>query len=305
MFNLSEDVLDKLYSLGTGGDGYEKLSRNYRERKFFELDISQAIAYAQGRMPATYSVIRYVLEKFLANVGCDETFNVLDVGAGVGTLEIALNDIGVKYVYEAVERSAAMREVFKRLHNDDVKIYFEDFQRFDTEKRYPVVFASYFINELKNKKQALRKIFKLSEEYVFIIEPGTPDGYFNILEAKKIANELNWYPLMPCAQMGCDLKKGDWCHFSVRLPRTKLHTQLKKAKLSYEDEKFCYVIFSKRRSDFVDNSTIIKNPIKRSGHTIFDICSKDGVCRVVSADKKKLKWGDQCFQSTLCSSDHE
>lgn len=297
MFELPHDILCSLNEL-SGIDSkdckssvYATLSRNYRDQNYQELNLSQAIAYAQARMPATYNVIRCVLEKFESK--CEIFSDVLDIGAGVGALKIALRDYQTDY--KAVEKSDSMRKVFRKLNGNEVKIYAEDFQKFRSEKQYQAVFASYFINEIKDKNQTLKKIFELAEKYVFIVEPGTPNGYKNILEAKKLANQFGWYPLLPCASANCNLSNKDWCHFSVRVPRTKLHTNLKNATLPYEDEKFCYVIFSKKETEFSNNKTIIKRPIKKSGHIIFDVCSSDGIHRIVRTDKasKKLQWGDQ------------
>lgn len=299
MFELPQDILRTLDELSESEINskkhqarvYAELSKNYRNQNFQELSFSQAIAYAQARMPATYNVIRYVLEKFRDK---SETFsNVLDVGAGVGTLKIALQN--QKIDYEAIEKSNSMRKVFKKLNNGEIKIFAEDFQKFHSEKQYQAVFASYFINEIENKNAALKKIFSLAEQYIFLIEPGTPKSFKNIIEAKKLADQLGWYPLLPCASANCNLSSNDWCHFSIRVPRTKLHTNLKNATLPYEDEKFCYVIFSKKEPEFSNNNIIIKRPIRKSGHIIFDVCSKQGIQRIVRTDKlsKKLRWGDQ------------
>ncbi len=299
MFELPQDVVYTLKELSESetnskkhqAKAYAELSKNYRNQNYEELDSSQAIAYAQARMPATYNVIRYVLEKFKDK---GETFsNVLDVGAGVGTLKIALQNHEIEY--EAVEKSDSMRKVFKKLNNSEIKIYAEDFLKFHSEKQYQAVFASYFMNEIKDKNAVLKKLFSLAEQYVFIIEPGTPNGFKNIIEAKKLANQLSWYPLFPCASTGCNLSKQDWCHFSIRVPRTKLHTNLKNATLPYEDEKFCYIIFSKKETEFRNNNVIIKRPIKKSGHVILDVCSGQGIQRIIRTDKlsKKRHWGDQ------------
>ncbi len=299
MFELPQDVLfsiSKLSEIEISSQkqrtkAYSKLSHNYRNQNYRELDLLQAVAYAQARMPATYNVIRYVLEKF-RNKG--ESFsNVLDIGAGVGALKIALRNYNTNY--EAVERSDSMRKVFRKLNHEEVTIYAEDFQKFRTKKQYQAVFMSYFINEIEDKNSALKKLFGLAKQYVFIVEPGTPNGYKNILKAKDLANQIGWYPLLPCASLNCNLNNKDWCHFSIRVPRTKQHIGLKKATLPYEDEKFCYVIFSKKETEFRDNNIIIKKPIKKSSHTIFDICSKNGIQRIVRTEKlsKKLCWGDQ------------
>ncbi|MBO4405696.1 MAG: methyltransferase domain-containing protein [Alphaproteobacteria bacterium] len=298
MFDLPSDILfilDELsetYGLDKNeARTYSKLSENYRNQNFRDLKFSQAVVYALGRMPATYGVIKYVLKRFEST---GENFtNILDIGAGVGALKIALQDSEVNY--EALEKSEAMRKIFRKLNGDDSKIYSEDFLKFCSKNKYQSVFASYFINEIKDKKSALKKIFDLSKKYVFILEPGTPNGFRNILEAKKVATELGWYPLLPCATRDCKLFEKDWCHFSIRLPRTRHHARLKNASLPYEDEKFCYVIFSKKETNFFENNTIVKRPIKRSGHTIFDVCTSDGIRRIVQTDKvgKKLQWGDQ------------
>ena len=299
MFELPRDILCNLKKLSEieadykkyQKKAYTKLSKSYRSQSYQELDFFQAIAYAQARMPATYNVIRYVLEKFSSK---SEIFSeILDVGAGVGALKIALRDYKINY--EALEKSEAMRRVFRKLNGENIKIYSDDFQRFHSEKQYQAIFASYFINEIKDKKTTLKKIFELAEKYVFIVEPGTPDGFKNILESKKLAKQLGWYHLFPCACVNCCLSDKDWCHFSTRVPRTKLHASLKNAILPYEDEKFCYVIFSKKETEFFNNKIIIKKPIKRSGHTVFDVCSSNGVQRIVRTDKasKKLCWGDQ------------
>lgn len=96
MFELPQNilcVLNELSEIETDykkhrKEVYSKFSKNYRDQDYQELNFSQAVVYAQARMPATYNVIQYVLEKF-ENKG--ESFSeVLDVGAGVGALKIAL-----------------------------------------------------------------------------------------------------------------------------------------------------------------------------------------------------------------------
>ena len=76
MFELPQDILcslNKLSEIDTAyckSSDYAKLSKNYRDQNYQELNLSQAIAYAQARMPATYNVIRYVLKKFESKCDC-------------------------------------------------------------------------------------------------------------------------------------------------------------------------------------------------------------------------------------------
>ena len=37
----------------------------------------------------------------------------------------------------------------------------------------------------------------------------------------------------------------DWCHFSVRLPRSREHMHAKRAKVPFEDERFAYLAVSR------------------------------------------------------------
>jgi ribosomal protein RSM22 (predicted rRNA methylase) len=66
--------------------------------------------------------------------------------------------------------------------------------------------------------------------------------------------------------------------------------------LSREDEKFCYIIISGNSVEQSSGDRIIKRPMKRSGHTIFDVCSENGAERRVLSNKvlgRKYFWGDE------------
>ena len=271
---------------------YQSLSENYRAGQGTSLTISQAFAYAIGRLPATCSVINFILSKFFLNY---ESFtNILDVVAGCGALPIVLQNINIEY--EAIEKSQKMVQVFQYLLGKNKKIHQKDFLDFQGNSQYDAVFASYAVNEFVDKETALKKIFELSSRYVFIIEPGTPRGYENILSAKRIAENFGAHAIFPCSSEKCSLSKGDWCHFSVRVHRSKNHITIKNGCLPYEDEKFCFAIFSKNTSDLSCKNIIIKRPIKRSGHIIFDICTSNGICRKTVPNRKlkeKFDWGDE------------
>ncbi len=293
MYELPIWITDKLSKLnGNLKLSYSEISRNYRQQQYKELNKDQVLAYAIGRMPATYSVINYVIQKFLNKYKLFS--NVLDIGSGCGSLAIALLDKNV--IYTALEKSTSMINMFKILLGEDIKVFQQDIYSYNIKNQYEAIFASYCVNEMKDKEFVLKKIFDLSSRYVFIIEPGTPIGYSNIISAKKVAKEKGFHSILPCSMDICHLKNKDWCHFSIRVQRNKIHTNIKRGSLPYEDEKFSYVIFSKNRLDDILHNTIIKRPIRKSGHSIFDVCTQNGIKRLILSNKsikQKLYWGDE------------
>jgi ribosomal protein RSM22 (predicted rRNA methylase) len=91
-----------------------------------------------------------------------------------------------------------------------------------------------------------------------------------------------------------------WCHFSVRLPRLKIHKLLKEASLGYEDEKYCYVILSKTAPP--PYSRIVASPEHHSGHTKLTLCTPPGIIAKTTFTRsqgpiyktvKKLEWGEK------------
>ncbi len=85
-----------------------------------------------------------------------------------------------------------------------------------------------------------------TNDTLLIVEPGTPSGYQRILDARAQLIKNGAHVIAPCPHDdACPLVKPDWCHFSQRLQRSRVHKQLKSAELPYEDEKFIYVALSR------------------------------------------------------------
>ncbi len=81
-----------------------------------------------------------------------------------------------------------------------------------------------------------------------IVEPGTPDGYARMIEARDRLIAAGFHVAAPCPHSAaCPIVPGtDWCHFSARVSRSSLHRQIKGGTLAYEDEKFSYVAATRR-----------------------------------------------------------
>ena len=74
--------------------------------------------------------------------------------------------------------------------------------------------------------------------------------------------------LAPCPhQRPCPLVAPDWCHFAVRLERTRDHKTLKSADVPFEDEKFSYLIAARPGVGSRAGARIIKPPHR----TKFDV----------------------------------
>jgi ribosomal protein RSM22 (predicted rRNA methylase) len=163
-----------------------------------------------------------------------------------------------------------------------------------------LVLASYVLGELDDAGSAAAALWEQSADTAVFVEPGTPVGYGNVLAARAAALDRGAYTLAPCPHdRPCPLPAGDWCHFAVRLPRSKLHRLAKGADLGWEDEKFSYAVLV-REPLAPAPARIIRQPQIRSGHVNLVTCEPDGVHeRTVSRregalyrEARKAAWGD-------------
>jgi ribosomal protein RSM22 (predicted rRNA methylase) len=91
----------------------------------------------------------------------------------------------------------------------------------------------------------------------------------------------------------------DWCHFSVRLSRSRDHMHAKKAAVPFEDEKFSYVIAS-RQPMALEGSRILAPPVETKAEINLKLCAEIGLTLhgIARRDKaaykrvRKLEWGD-------------
>jgi ribosomal protein RSM22 (predicted rRNA methylase) len=163
-----------------------------------------------------------------------------------------------------------------------------------------LVVASYVLGELLDPAAAATHLWQQSGGMLALIEPGTPAGYRRVLAARAAVIEAGGHTVAPCPHdLACPLLADDWCHFAVRLPRSKLHRQAKGVELGYEDEKFSYATLS-REPTAKAAARIIRQPQIRSGHVNLVTCEPDGIHeRTISRkqggrykEAKGAAWGD-------------
>ena len=140
-----------------------------------------------------------------------------------------------------------------------------------------LVTVSYVLKELTEEdRAAVVAEAARTAQAVVIVEPGTPDGYDRIIEARDRLIEAGLTVAAPCPHSAaCPIVPGeDWCHFAARVSRSSLHRQVKGGSLPYEDEKFSYVAatrFPVRPAP----SRVVRKPQIRKGLVLLDLCTAD------------------------------
>ena len=236
---------------------------------------------------------------------------ILDLGAGPGTATLAaLEKWPSLKAATLVEQHQLMFDLSRRLFSfldlpTSIRHLQADLVKTSFRESFDLVVLGYVLGELGKEEQlkVIENAWNATSQFFLIVSPGTPFDYDILMHARDFLLSKGGFVVAPCPhQKECPLRETkDWCHFSVRLNRTKEHQKIKQASLSYEDEKYAYLLFGK---ESVESSSkrIIKRPIQKSGHVIMDLCTVDGIKRETisrkdkEAYKKSLKkeWGETC-----------
>ncbi|HSX13832.1 MAG TPA: small ribosomal subunit Rsm22 family protein [Chlamydiales bacterium] len=274
-----------------------ELSSSYREKNSSQsvfADQAKRLAYLATRFPATFAAVQEVCKRL------PTPQTILDLGAGPATATLALVDLFPNIQATLVEKSSEAISLGKELLEGHTWIC-KDMKELKEIPKADLCILSYSLGEIKPLGTFLERLWQSEVATIAIIEPGTPSGYQTILDARDFFITVNAKIVAPCPHaLQCPLKGNDWCHFSIRLERTKLHRLLKEGTLGYEDEKFSYLIVSKKISP-TGGDRILRHPFKGSGFVRFNLCTEEGTNRerVVSRKDKELyrlardaKWGD-------------
>jgi ribosomal protein RSM22 (predicted rRNA methylase) len=289
---------------------YHRLSVSYRSSQGSGVIASDvdALAYAAGRLPATLAVATRVLADLAEALPGLSPRSVLDLGAGPGTAGwAAAATFGSLQCVTFVERSREMIGLGERLARRSDRRVLREARWQQGDARRPataasVVIASYVLGELpeKDRRGAVECWWAAAQECLVVVEPGTPQGWQRVLEARHTAEALGAHVAGPCpVAPGCALSESNWCHFATRVARTRLHRQIKSGGLGFEDEKYSYVTLT--RTPVTASPRVAGVPAVHGGHVRVRICGGEGVAeRVVSkrdgeAHKwaRHARWGDR------------
>jgi ribosomal protein RSM22 (predicted rRNA methylase) len=292
----------------------DRLIANYRGRTPTDApvlrDRSDVAAYAAYRMPATFEAVRSALDAFADTVPAGwAPGSHVDIGGGTGAATWAVSatwpqqrpvtvldwaepalDLGRELAAAHPLLSTA------RWHRSRIGAAL-DIESTD------LVTISYVLGELTEADRgSVVEAAARAGETVVVIEPGTPDGYARIIEARDRLIAAGLRIAAPCPHSAaCPIEPGkDWCHFSARVSRSSLHRQVKGGSLAYEDEKFSYVAAT-RIEAAPASARVVRKPQIRKGQVLLDLCVEEGALERTTVTKRHgplyraardADWGD-------------
>jgi ribosomal protein RSM22 (predicted rRNA methylase) len=294
-------------------EGQKHLSKNYRDKKssssVFATEEGR-LAYLATRCPATFAAVCRVLEELRRRLPTFYPRTALDIGAGFGTASWALlSTFATLEKIELIEKEIqavlwGQRIPFTGMDKAIWRI--EDIDRIKTFPAVDVLIASYTLGEWSRStlEATLDRLIQSPIAVALFLEPGTPEGFTTLLEVRTRYLKGGWSLVAPCPHaMTCPWQgTQEWCHFSVRLPRTSLHRYVKGAERGFEDEKWFYQIFAREPwASFVPFEGRLVQRVRRyPGRVALSICDRRGFVSSLTLSKKdpryrsskKLAWGD-------------
>lgn len=289
------------------------LSSRYRaELRDGRLHLDGALAmkaYLAARLPATYAAVRASLA-MVADARPDlSPRSLLDLGAGPGTVLWAATDCWPDITdAQLVETSVAARtagaELARAIPGAAVEWIGTGIGRTSGGLRpADLVTLSYVLDELDPATIAplVERVWALARDTLVIVEPGTPAGWKRILAVRERLIGLGAHVAAPCPHdRPCPLAAPDWCHFSRRVARSRLHRLTKAGDVPWEDEKFIFVAAS-RQPAAPSEARVIAPPRQAKGMATLKLCRADGAAETRTVTKRegeafriarRADWGD-------------
>jgi ribosomal protein RSM22 (predicted rRNA methylase) len=267
-------------------------------------------AYLAARLPATFAAVRSSLREAARLAPDFVPQTMLDLGCGPGTASWAAVETwpGIKTIH-MVDNNQKFLEVAKNLavNSSVMALQYATYAHGDLrvladQQRADLVVVAYALAELSatDATKAINQLWALAGEVLVIVEPGSKHGFARIAAARAALIAVGANLIAPCGhQAACPMTNGDWCHFAVRLPRSRTHLHAKQASVPYEDEPYSYLVAS-RTPTRPTGHRILSRPIDTKPARSLKLCTPDGVAAktIATRDKqaykraRKLSWGD-------------
>lgn len=269
---------------------------------------TEALAYAVSRMPATFAAVYDALQK--ADPAAALTVrSLLDVGTGTGAASWAaaqyygLQSAVCLDVEPVMLRTAGALFQYGPQPLRGARLMQCDAAAGPLPAQADLVVSAYMLGELAPARRtaALRAMWDAAGSMLLLVLPGTPQGYAAVRQARALLLEWGGIIAAPCTHMGdCPLQKDDWCHFSCRVPRTRLHRQIKGGSAPYEDEKYAYLAAVRAKAAEGGGFRVLRHPHTHKGYVRLTGCTPRGIeTRTVTRSQsddyraaRRAAWGD-------------
>jgi ribosomal protein RSM22 (predicted rRNA methylase) len=275
-------------------------------------EADDALAYALTRLPATYAACATVFAEAARRAPGFAPESLLDAGAGTGAASWAAVETWPRLASLTwLDASPPFLTLAAQLAAEGPPaLRAAETRRADLTSAGPwpkvdVVVASYALAEIAPDRQisTATELWNACDGVLALVEPGTPAGYGRILAARSALLAAGATILAPCPhEAACPLTGSDWCHFSVRLPRSRDHRLAKGAEVPFEDERFSYLIAARPGIVAEPPSPRVLAPPRTAKPGIaLKLCGLDGQVEqrlVPKRDKaayavaRRLGWGD-------------
>lgn len=270
-----------------------------------------ALAYALARLPATYAACARVFEEAAARAPGFAPLRLLDAGAGPGAAswaaletwpelgEVSWLDSSPTFLEIAAclaaEGPPALQTAEPR--PGDLTGGGQAWPRAD------LVACSYALAEIAPDRQAavVAELWSACEGLLALVEPGTPAGFARLRAARQALIAAGAEILAPCPhEQACPIAGEDWCHFSVRLPRSRDHRLAKGAEVPFEDEPYAYLLAARPGVGAPAAARVLAPPRTAKPGVDLKLCTPAGLeARFVArrdkpayAIARRMDWGD-------------
>ena len=275
-------------------------------------EADDALAYALTRLPATYAACSAVLAEAARTAPGFAPKSLLDAGSGTAAASWAACAVwpGAEAATWLDASPPFLALAAQLAAGGPAALRAADARRADLTSGGPwpradLVIASYALAEIAPDRQAsiVSELWNACEGMLALVEPGTPAGHARILAARNALIAAGATVVAPCPHAeACPLIGEDWCHFSVRLPRSRDHRLAKGAEVPFEDERFSYLVAARPGIAAIPpRPRVLAPPRVGKPGIALKLCGVDGAVeqRLISkrdkpayAATRRLGWGD-------------
>jgi ribosomal protein RSM22 (predicted rRNA methylase) len=267
------------------------------------------LAYVAARMPATSAAVAAALQQCGAVL--PDLTSVLDLGSGPGSALWAVVDACPNITRcTAVERDAGLIAAGQALVAGTngplaaTQWLTADLRQLPALAPHDLVTLSYVTNELTptQRRELITRAWALTNKSLLVVETGTPRGFAACLEARSVLVAQGAHVVAPCPHaQACPLADDAqrWCHFRVRVARSRLHRAAKGGALGYEDEPYSLLCVS-RTPVSACAARVLSTPKVHRGAVELTLCTANGVVPVHIPRRERdrydaaaeLAWGE-------------